>query len=90
VHHTEPALSTTETSVIVTVTVSYATYALAVLVVAHVIIAIGILPGYRGVWRAMHLGGRTPASAMRRVWPASASTSEDEHAAQDTRPRVRV
>jgi formate dehydrogenase subunit gamma len=49
----------------------YATYALTVLVVVHVIIAIGILPGYRGVWRAMHLGGRTPGKTIRRVWPAS-------------------
>ena len=44
-----------------------------VLVIAHVIIAIGILPGYRGVWRAMHLGGRTPATTVRRLWPNEAS-----------------
>lgn len=47
----------------------YATYALTVLVVAHVLLAVGVLPGYRGAWRAMHLGGRTPAATMRRLWP---------------------
>jgi formate dehydrogenase subunit gamma len=27
-------------------------------IVGHVLVASGVLPGYRGVWRAMHLGGR--------------------------------
>jgi formate dehydrogenase subunit gamma len=48
------------------------TYALTVLVVAHVLVAVGILPGYRGAWRAMHLGGRTPAATARRIWPDAA------------------
>ncbi len=38
-------------------------------VVGHVIIASGILPGYRGVWRAMHLGGRLRERDAHRVWP---------------------
>jgi cytochrome b subunit of formate dehydrogenase len=46
-----------------------ATYVLAVLVAGHVLVAIGVLPGYRGVWRAMHLGGRVPAATVRRLWP---------------------
>jgi formate dehydrogenase subunit gamma len=55
----------------------YATYSLTALVAMHLLIAIGILPGYRGVWRSMHVGGRTPASTIRRVWPESiASRSE--------------
>jgi cytochrome b subunit of formate dehydrogenase len=40
-----------------------------VLIVGHVIVAIGILPGYRGVWRAMHFGGRVNEQTARRVWP---------------------
>jgi hypothetical protein len=35
----------------------------------HMLIAAGILPGYRGVWRAMHLGGRVPKEVARRLWP---------------------
>jgi formate dehydrogenase subunit gamma len=35
----------------------------------HLAIAFGILPGYRGVWRAMHLGGRVPEETSRRIWP---------------------
>ena len=48
-----------------------ATYVLTVLVVGHVVVATGILPGYRGAWRAMHLGGRVPAATVRRLWPAT-------------------
>ena len=35
----------------------------------HVLIAAGVLPGYRGVWRAMHLGGRVPEETAHRIWP---------------------
>jgi formate dehydrogenase subunit gamma len=49
----------------------YATYVLTVLVVGHVLIAIGLLPGYRGVWRSMHLNGRVPLATARRLWPRS-------------------
>lgn len=35
----------------------------------HIIVAAGILPGYRGAWRSMHLGGRLPADVARRIWP---------------------
>jgi len=46
-----------------------ATAVLAVLVTGHVLVALGLLPGYRGVWRAMHLGGRVPEATVRRLWP---------------------
>jgi cytochrome b subunit of formate dehydrogenase len=49
----------------------YATYVLTPLVIGHVLVAVGILPGYRGVWRAMHWGGRIPLATARRLWPAS-------------------
>jgi cytochrome b subunit of formate dehydrogenase len=48
----------------------WSTYLLVPLVVGHVVIASGVLPGYRGVWRSMHLGGRLDVSVARRIWPA--------------------
>jgi formate dehydrogenase subunit gamma len=47
----------------------WCTFVLTPLVVGHVLIALGLLPGYRGVWRSMHLGGRVPETTARRVWP---------------------
>ncbi|HEY3682734.1 MAG TPA: cytochrome b/b6 domain-containing protein [Streptosporangiaceae bacterium] len=47
----------------------WSTYALTALVAGHVTVAAGILPGYRGVWRSMHLGGRLDRSVARRLWP---------------------
>jgi cytochrome b subunit of formate dehydrogenase len=38
-------------------------------ILGHVFVAVGVLPGYRGVWRSMHLGGRVPEGTARRVWP---------------------
>jgi formate dehydrogenase subunit gamma len=38
-------------------------------ILGHVAIAAGVLPGYRGVWRAMHLGGRVELRTARRLWP---------------------
>lgn len=55
----------------------WATYALMVVVAAHIAIAVGILPGYRGAWRAMHLRGRTPVRTVRRLWPASIKADLD-------------
>jgi formate dehydrogenase subunit gamma len=48
----------------------YSTYVATAFIVGHVLIASGLLPGYRGVWRAMHgrRGGVTPETA-RRLWP---------------------
>jgi cytochrome b subunit of formate dehydrogenase len=45
------------------------TWVLIGLVLGHLLLASGMLPGYRGVWRAMHLGGRVPAATARRLWP---------------------
>ena len=33
------------------------------------LIALGVLPGYRGVWRSMHFSGRIPIETAWRVWP---------------------
>jgi formate dehydrogenase subunit gamma len=38
-------------------------------IVGHIVIAAGILPGYRGAWRSMHLGGRLRLDTARRPWP---------------------
>jgi cytochrome b subunit of formate dehydrogenase len=35
----------------------------------HWLIASGVLPGYHGVWRSMHLGGRVREETSRRLWP---------------------
>ena len=48
---------------------TWSTYVLVPLVLGHVLIASGVLPGYRGVWRSMHLGGRLDARVARRLWP---------------------
>jgi len=39
-------------------------------IAGHVLIALGVLPGYRGVWRAMHLGGRVREDTATKLWPA--------------------
>jgi cytochrome b subunit of formate dehydrogenase len=48
----------------------WSTYVVTPVVVGHVVIASGILPGYRGVWRAMHLGGHLRRTDAHRIWPA--------------------
>ncbi len=56
-------------------------------IAGHLLIAIGVLPGYRGVWRAMHLGGRVPEATARRVWPAwTEDALETEPDATDEEP----
>jgi cytochrome b subunit of formate dehydrogenase len=47
----------------------WATYVVTPLLAGHILIAAGVLPGYRGVWRSMHLGGRLARDVARRVWP---------------------
>jgi formate dehydrogenase subunit gamma len=61
-----------------------ATYVLAVLVAGHVLVAVGVLPGYRGVWRAMHLGGRVPAATARRLWPETPGLDPPDAAADES------
>lgn len=48
----------------------WSTYLLTPVLVGHIVIAAGVLPGYRGTWRAMHLGGRLRAPVAERLWPA--------------------
>ncbi len=61
-----------------------ATWVLIGLVAGHLLLASGLLPGYRGVWRAMHLGGRVPAATARRLWPHwSAAPQRQRAAAKD-------
>jgi formate dehydrogenase subunit gamma len=40
------------------------------IIAGHVIVASGLLPGYRGVWRSMHLHGRVNRDTAERLWPA--------------------
>ena len=47
----------------------WATYVCTLLIAAHVFVAAGVLPGYRGVWRSMHAGGRLDARVAHRLWP---------------------
>jgi formate dehydrogenase subunit gamma len=54
----------------------WATYALTPVVLGHILIAAGVLPGYRGVWRSMHLGGRLDARVAHRLWPGWAERAE--------------
>lgn len=46
-----------------------ATIAFTIVIVGHIVVALGVLPGYRGVWRSMHLGGRLKVDTARRLWP---------------------
>src|SRR5262245_21140752 len=65
------------------------TYVLTGLVVGHLVITLGILPGYRGVWRAMHWRGRVAEATARRLWPATVPAPSDRapaDAAEDDRP----
>jgi cytochrome b subunit of formate dehydrogenase len=61
----------------------YATYAFVALVVGHLLVVSGILPGYRGVWRAMHLGGVVPAKVARRLWPREVAPSSVRQQIED-------
>jgi formate dehydrogenase subunit gamma len=48
----------------------WSTYLLTPVLIGHIVIAAGLLPGYRGAWRAMHLGGRLRTRVAERLWPA--------------------
>jgi cytochrome b subunit of formate dehydrogenase len=48
----------------------WSTYLLTPVLLGHILIASGVLPGYRGAWRAMHLGGRLNRTVAHRIWPA--------------------
>ena len=46
-----------------------ATWVLVGAVAGHLLVASGVLPAYRGAWRAMHRGGRVPRELAARLWP---------------------
>ena len=56
----------------------WATYAVTPVILGHILIACGVLPGYRGVWRSMHLGGHLDRRVARRLWPAWVERSEQK------------
>lgn len=47
----------------------WSTWAVTPVLLGHVLIASGVLPGYHGVWRSMHLGGHLDTDVARRLWP---------------------
>jgi cytochrome b subunit of formate dehydrogenase len=47
----------------------WTTFLLAPVIAGHVVVASGLLPGYRGVWRSMHWGGRVRTETASRLWP---------------------
>jgi cytochrome b subunit of formate dehydrogenase len=47
----------------------WSTFLVTPVILGHIVVASGILPGYRGVWRSMHLGGRLPIDVAKRIWP---------------------
>jgi cytochrome b subunit of formate dehydrogenase len=62
----------------------WSTYAVTPVILGHILIAAGVFPGYRGVWRSMHLGGRLHIEVARRLWPAWAERAEaDSHEPAD-------
>jgi formate dehydrogenase subunit gamma len=65
-----------------------ATYAFTVVIVGHIVVASGILPGYRGAWRSMHLGGRLRLDTARRLWPGWTRRQPLEPAPRYDRPPI--
>lgn len=47
----------------------WSTFLFTPVIIGHIVIASGILPGYRGVARGMHLGGRLRRGTAERIWP---------------------
>ena len=60
----------------------FTAYAFTAVIAGHVLIAAGLLPGYRGVWRSMHLGGKVPLATARRVWPGWSERSGESNEAR--------
>lgn len=66
----------------------WSTYLITPVLLGHILIAAGILPGYRGAWRAMHLGGRLPVQVARRLWPGWLDRHRaSRHGGEDGRDR---
>ncbi len=66
----------------------WATYLVTAAVAGHVIVAFGVLPGYRGVWRSMHLGGRLREDTARRIWPGWTERAVAERPAATNPPEA--
>ncbi len=74
---------------VMAVTHRVSTIAFTIVISGHVLIAAGILPGYKGVWRSMHLGGRLRVETARRVWPGwTDRTLAAKPAGSDASPTV--
>lgn len=48
----------------------WSTWGLAPILVGHILVASGLFPGYRGVWRSIHWKGDLDRSVAQRLWPA--------------------
>jgi cytochrome b subunit of formate dehydrogenase len=67
----------------------WTTFVVTPVVAGHLLVAFGVLPGYRGVWRAMHLGGRVPLATARRVWPGWTERSVEAEGHEDAQVQSR-
>lgn len=65
----------------------WSTFFVTPFIAGHLLIAIGVLPGYRGVWRAMHIGGRVAEETARRVWPGWTERSAGARGQDEIRSR---
>jgi cytochrome b subunit of formate dehydrogenase len=48
----------------------WSTYVLTPVLAGHILVALGVLPGYRGVWRSMHSRRGVDERTAARIWPA--------------------
>jgi formate dehydrogenase subunit gamma len=52
------------------------TWVLGIAVAGHLVVVSGLFRGYRGVWRAMHWGGRVRVTLAQVLWPEWARDQE--------------
>ena len=64
----------------------WSTIALAPVLLGHIVIASGLFPGYRGVWRSIHWRGELSRETATRLWPAW--TEKEVSAANDPGQRT--
>jgi formate dehydrogenase subunit gamma len=62
-----------------------ATWLFVALALAHILVASGLLPAYRGVWRAMHSSGRVHRRLAQRLWPRWVEREEATEASREGR-----
>lgn len=68
----------------------WSTWAVTPVLLGHILVAAGILPGYRGVWRSMHLGGHLDVSVARRLWPGWVERTQESDGRVHARGRTPV